>query len=83
VIAAEPLERRLHKAARSEGLDALTWDGRLQQALEQGLVDEAEAAELRTVRQLVQEIIAVDEFDPAELVAGQASQPPMRQSNAA
>ncbi|MDX1459774.1 MAG: acyl-CoA dehydrogenase [Xanthomonadales bacterium] len=74
VIEAEPLERRLLKARRAGQLDAFTWDERLQQALEQGLVNEDEAKLLAQARRLTLEIIAVDDFDAAELQAGQASE---------
>jgi len=83
VIAAEPLERRLLKAQRAGQLDALTWEGQLEQAIRQSIVSEEEAESLRQVREKVLEIIAVDEFESDALRLGRPGQEPVRASQAA
>lgn len=67
VIASEPAEKKLEKAIRDgvvrryHGLD---W---FKDAVTKGVINEAEAAQLREVENLVARVIAVDHFDPAEL----------------
>jgi len=67
MVAATPVERKLEKAIR-EGrvrrFHGLDWFG---QAVEQGVLSEAEAEQLRELEQLVARVIAVDHFDPAEV----------------
>jgi acyl-CoA dehydrogenase len=57
VVAAEPLRERLHKA------HVLNVD----KALEQGLINDSEAAQLRTVAEAVAAVVAVDDFAAEEL----------------
>jgi len=83
VIAAEPLERRLLRAARSGELKAPDWDGQLREAVELTVLSVAEANQLREVRSLVMDVIAVDEFEPGELQRQQRRDTTTRQSNAA
>jgi acyl-CoA dehydrogenase len=70
IIAAEPLERKMLKAIKSGQVDAITWDGQLQQVVAQGGLTATEASILQASRKLVQEIIAVDEFDSVDLRLG-------------
>jgi acyl-CoA dehydrogenase len=67
VVAAEDAERKLERAVRAgtvrryHGLD---WIG---EALAKGVVTESEAQLLREVEALTARVIAVDDFDPAEV----------------
>ncbi len=63
VIAAEPVERRILKALGSGELDPLNWRQQLEEARSKSIISAAEAKELKAVRAMVAEIIAVDEFD--------------------
>ena len=83
VIAAEPLERKLGKAIKAGEVDGMTWEEQLASAEAQGMFSEAEAEQLREVRELVMEIIAVDDFDSEELRIGNSEAPPMAHSDAA
>jgi acyl-CoA dehydrogenase len=83
IIAAEPLERRLTKARKAGRLDALTWDERLAQALEQSIINKEEAELLNRARKLTLEIIAVDEFESDVLRLGRKSEEGFRPSHAA
>lgn len=70
IIAAEPLERKMLKAIKSGPVDGITWEEQLQQVLAMGGLTAHEASLLQASRKLVQEIIAVDEFDTEELRLG-------------
>jgi len=63
VIATEPLERRLHKAEIAGELEAGDLQIQLQKAVEQSIITAEEARELAAVREMVAEIIAVDDFE--------------------
>jgi acyl-CoA dehydrogenase len=75
VIAMEPLERKLAKAANAGELDALEPQERLRQAVAAEIITPAEAEELEAVRAMVAEIIKVDEFDSDELKLGTSHAP--------
>jgi acyl-CoA dehydrogenase len=83
VIAAEPLERKLHKALKSGIIKGITWEDRLKDAIGKELISADEAATLIEVREAVMEIISVDEFDSATLRMGSQNTPPVRTSHAA
>jgi len=70
IIAAEPLERKMLKAIKAGQADGITWEEQLQQVLAVGGLTATEAGLLQSSRKLVQEIIAVDEFDSEELRLG-------------
>ena len=70
VIATEPLERRLSKAQSAGELDADNWQNQLEEAVSKSIISSAEATELKAVRQMVTEIIAVDEFESSVLRMG-------------
>ncbi len=78
IIAAEPLERKMLKAIKAGQANGftwgITWDEQLKQLVAQGALTQAEASLLQASRKMVQEIVAVDEFDSAELRLG-AQQP--------
>jgi len=70
VIATEPLERRLQKAVSAGDLDSRDLSTQLQKAVEQSIITAEEAKELAAVREMVAEIVAVDEFDSSYLRMG-------------
>ncbi|MDZ4728939.1 MAG: acyl-CoA dehydrogenase [Xanthomonadales bacterium] len=71
IIATEPLERKMLKALKSGQVTGITWDEQLEQVVAIGGLTNAEAALLQSSRKLVQEIIAVDEFESVDLRLGQ------------
>lgn len=83
VIAAEPLERKLQKAVKSGGIEGITWEEQLQNAVAAGALTAEEAKVLAHVRDLVHEIIAVDEFEPDELRLGASGAASLGQQHAA
>ncbi len=70
VIAAEPLERKFLKALKTGDLAGITWAEQLQDAVASSYLTAEEAAIMTRVRDLVMEIIAVDEFDAEDLRLG-------------
>jgi acyl-CoA dehydrogenase len=70
VIHAEPLERKLLKALKHNEITGITWDEQVQDAIAKSVITAEEADILVHVRNLVMDIIAVDEFDPQELRSG-------------
>ena len=76
VIQAEPLERKLLKALKSGEVRGITWDEQVRNAVDKSLLTREEADILFHVRELVAEIIAVDDFEVEELRLGK--QPPSR-----
>ena len=70
VIATEPLERRIHKAQVAGELTARGPEKQLEEAVSKSVITDVEAKELQTVRAMVAEIIAVDEFDQSVLRMG-------------
>ena len=67
VIAAEEAEKKLERAIRAGTLrrfHGIDWIG---DAMAKGIVTESEGQLLREVEALVARVIAVDDFDPAEL----------------
>jgi acyl-CoA dehydrogenase len=74
VIAAEPVERKFHKAIKSGEIVALDADAQLAEAQLKGLLSADEVAMLQELQVLVHDVISVDDFDHAELVAGTLAQ---------
>lgn len=74
VIATEPLERRLHKAEIAGELDASDGQNQLQKAVEKSIITAEEAQELEAVREMVTEIIKVDEFESNYLRMGSSGE---------
>lgn len=73
VIAAEPLERKLLKAVKVGEVTGISWEEQLQQAKEEGVLSADEASTLEQVRELVMEIIAVDDFESDVLHVGKST----------
>jgi acyl-CoA dehydrogenase len=70
VIQAEPLERKLLKALKQGEIKGITWDEQVRDAMAKHVLSKDEADILVRVRELVMEIIAVDDFDVEELRLG-------------
>lgn len=70
VIHAEPLERKLLKALKQGEIKGITWDEQVRNAIEKHVLSKEEADILVRVREQVAEIIAVDDFEAAELRLG-------------
>jgi len=70
IIEAEPIERRVAKAQKSGTIVALDCDTQLAQAVQFSIITEDERVLLQRSRAAVTEIISVDDFDTADLVAG-------------
>jgi acyl-CoA dehydrogenase len=83
VIHAEPLERRLHKALKQGEIKGITWDEQVKNALDKSILTPEEADILQRVRDLVAEIIAVDDFDIEELRLGGKTEPRLDTQHAA
>jgi acyl-CoA dehydrogenase len=83
VIHAEPLERKLLKALKQGVIEGITWDDQLKDAIEKSVVTPEEAEILLEVRDLVAEIIAVDDFDVEDLRLGRKPQRKLSKKHAA
>ena len=70
IIEAEPVERKLAKAIKAGTISAPGADAQLAEAVQFGVITEDERALLLRTRADIAEIIAVDDFDTADLVAG-------------
>jgi acyl-CoA dehydrogenase len=67
VVATEALDRKLERAIRKGEVKRYLGNDWFREAVEKGVLTEAEAAELRDVERLVAKVIAVDHFDPEEV----------------
>jgi acyl-CoA dehydrogenase len=76
VIAAEPVERKLHKLVKSSEIGASDAEGQLQEAQLKGLLSAEEVAMLRELHEMVLDTISVDDFDPRELVSAMMCEQP-------
>ena len=83
VIHAEPLERKLLKALKHGEVSGLTWEEQVNDAQDKSILSKDEVAILRQVRELVMEIIAVDDFDAEELRLGSRPDPRLDSQHAA
>ena len=76
VIAAEPLERKVGKALKSGALKTFDPAQQLDEAVALEVLSAAERELVAESRRLTAEVIAVDDFDSAELEAGQVRRRP-------
>ena len=83
VIAAEPVERKFHKAIKAGQIEALTTEAQLQEAQLKGILTTNEVEILKELHALTLDAISVDDFDPSELVAASFVQKPGSRSQAA
>jgi acyl-CoA dehydrogenase len=83
VIQAEPLERKLLKAVKTGEIKGITWEEQLKDAIGKSVLTREEADILVRVRELVMEIIAVDDFDVEDLRLGRQPQPRLGAQHAA
>jgi acyl-CoA dehydrogenase len=75
-IAAEPIEKRIRVDGVKTGrVTALDLPGQIEQALAARIITATEAAQLREYDRKVMDIIHVDDFTTAELMAGRAETP--------
>lgn len=74
IIEAEPIERRFAKALKAGTISASDPQAQLDEAVQYGVINETERQLLQHVRAATAEIIAVDDFDSADLVAGRRSE---------
>lgn len=72
VLETEPLEKRLADARRDGSLETDDPDKDLEAAEKAGLITGEDASRLREARDLVTEIIAVDDFESEDLRAGKS-----------
>ncbi len=66
-VAVEPLEKRLRDAQKSGSLLADYLPLQVEEALDKGLLNKDEAAQLVAYHEAVSELIAVDDFDSSEI----------------
>ena len=76
VILAEPVERKFWKALKNHDIEALEFDAQLDEGVREGWIDAAERKQLEELRAMTIDAIAVDDFDPGELVAATSLRPP-------
>ena len=70
----EPIERKLRiDGVKTGKVTALDFPGQVAQALQQGIIDAAQASTLLDYDRRIMRIINVDDFDPSELPAGGSS----------
>ncbi len=74
IIEAEPIERKLAKAAKAGTLTAPDAEAQLAEAVQYNVITEVERDLLTRTRAATAEIIAVDDFDTADLVAGRRAE---------
>ena len=74
IIEAEPIERKVAKAAKAGTLTAPDAGAQLAEAVQYGVITEDERALLLKTRVAITEIISVDDFDSADLVAGRRAE---------
>ena len=67
-VAAQAIEKKLDKAIRKGIVHRFHGNDWFAQAVEQNVLTQDEANQLRELEELVSEVIAVDHFDPKELV---------------
>jgi acyl-CoA dehydrogenase len=81
IIEAEPVERKISKAAKLGTLTSPEASAQLAEAVQYGVITEDERALLARTRTAIAEVISVDDFDTADLVAGRradAARPALR-----
>ncbi|MCB1610729.1 MAG: acyl-CoA dehydrogenase, partial [Xanthomonadales bacterium] len=74
IIEAEPIERKLAKAAKAGTLTAPDAEAQLAEAVQYNVITEVERDLLIRTRAATADIIAVDDFDTADLVAGRRTE---------
>ena len=83
IIHAEPLERKMLKALKQGEISGITWDEQMAEALAKNVLTREEANIVSEARELVMDIIAVDEFDTEDLQMGRRPIPPLDAQHAA
>ncbi len=83
VIAAEPVERKFHKAIKAGQIEAMEPETRLHEARIKGILSAAEVEMLHELQALTLDAVSVDDFDPSELVAASFAPESVRRDKAA
>lgn len=73
IIAAEPIEKKVHQAFKNGELSELHPDARIREAHKKGVITQREYELLTEAAKLRDEIIRVDDFDSSELQVGKKS----------
>ena len=76
VILAEPVERKFWKALKNHDIEALEFDAQLDEGVREGWISADERKQLEELRAITIDAIAVDDFDPSELMAASARPAP-------
>jgi acyl-CoA dehydrogenase len=69
VVLAEPVERKLLKALKHKGIEALEFDAQLDEGVAEGWITAEERAQLEELRAMTLDAITVDDFESWELRA--------------
>ena len=68
-MSAEPLERKFLKALKQHDIEALEFDGQLDEGVREGWISETERRQLEDLRAMTLDTISVDDFDSEDLRA--------------
>jgi acyl-CoA dehydrogenase len=68
IIAAEPIEKSIREAIKAKAIKGNTWQEQIQFALEQNIISDTQFNVIDAAEKACQQIIAVDDFAPADLV---------------
>ncbi len=82
-VSAEPLERKFLKALKQHDIEALEFDGQLDEGVREGWISETERRQLEDLRAMTLDTISVDDFTSEELRAGAATPATARDARAA
>ncbi|MDX2290207.1 MAG: acyl-CoA dehydrogenase [Hyphomicrobiaceae bacterium] len=76
-VAAEDAERKLERAVKAGTVRRYHGHDWLNEAVDAGILTEAEAKRLRDLEALTAQVIAVDDFEPADVRSAHAGAPPV------
>ena len=71
---AEPVERKFQKALKHSDIESLDFVTQLDEGVREGWITADERRQLEELRAITLDAIMVDDFDPAELRAGNHAQ---------
>lgn len=74
VVMAEPVERKFQKALKHSDIESLDFVTQLDEGVREGWITADERRQLEELRAITLDAIMVDDFDPAELRAGNHAQ---------
>jgi len=73
-VSAEPVERKFLKALKQHDIEALEFDGQLDEGVREGWISETERRQLEDLRVMTLDTISVDDFASEELRAAGAAE---------